>query len=129
MKIKNFISFNENFNDDLLDFCKNHLSYLIDDGIDIEINNIDTNSFYHKEFTKIQGERLLEIAISDTDWIYWKNIKDEFVQFLSSLNNNYTINGVSVESVTRTHKYTVDEILSGVDIINLIATIAIYIEK
>lgn len=137
MRIKKFIHFNENidFNESLLDFCKNHLSYLVDNNIDIEVNNIDLNSFYHKDFTKEQSDKVAEISISDpNEWIYFHKIKDEFIQFLSILNQNYDIISVNIESVTRTSKYTVEEIfndkdINGKNIVDLAATIAIYVKK
>lgn len=117
MRINKFNYFREDakFREELLDFCKSHLTYLLDKGISIEVNDDIDNS--------------VEICISHAnDWLNWDNISDDLVPFLKILNNNYEVIKVCSEGVIRTLKYEFEDVLND-GIKGPIASFVINIKK
>jgi hypothetical protein len=72
--------------DELRDFCRDYLAYLIDEGFTVQV----VPTFYGTEcyvfiFKEVK-ERFTDIVISQ-----WSSIKDQIIPFLYMLNKHYTI--------------------------------------
>lgn len=63
--------FNESLSNNLLEFCKYNLAFLLDDGFEIDLYTYNG------------------IEISKDHGFYWDEIKDEFIPFFEMLNEKY----------------------------------------
>ena len=73
--IKSFNESQDNFKEELQDFCEMNLAYLLDEGTKIEIIDFPDNA-------------LIEIKLPTTTW---EKVKDHMIPFLTRLQNNYQI--------------------------------------
>ena len=65
--------FNESLSNNLLEFCKYNLAFLLDDGFEIDLYTYNG------------------IEISKDHGFYWDEIKDEFIPFFEMLNEKYDL--------------------------------------
>jgi len=68
-------STDDNFVEEVRDFCETNLAYLLDEGGKVEVYTFESDT-------------LLHINITDSTW---SNIKDHMIPFLTRLKNNYQI--------------------------------------
>lgn len=85
--------FNESvdFEEKLRDFCETHLAYLLDEGFEVGLN--DLNETYDSEIT---------IKREDERTFTWNEVKDHIVPFIIHLNKEYKLyktNGVKINDI------------------------------
>ena len=73
--LKPFHESQDNFKEELQDFCEMNLAYLLDEGTKIEIIDFPDNA-------------LIEIKLPTTTW---EKIKDHMIPFLTRLQNKYKL--------------------------------------
>ena len=85
--------FNESvdFQERLKDFCETHLAYLLDEGFEVGLN--DLNETYDSEIT---------IKREDERTFTWNEVKNHIVPFIIHLNKEYKLyktNGVKINDI------------------------------
>jgi len=81
--------FNESVSvDEIKDFCKEYLAYLIDDGFDISTETLHEPN-YNKKITDYICLTLKSSKKGDE--FYWNDIKDDFIPFITILSEKYKL--------------------------------------
>jgi hypothetical protein len=86
-------STDENFKDELQDFCETNLAYLLDEGAEIQIVEYDGRE---------PGNELYLIRILLDRPKKWDHIKDHMIPFLTRLQNKYEITDEVYKEMTDT---------------------------
>lgn len=68
----------------LLDYCKEHLAYLIDDGLNISASHFD-------------GDEFIQIVLDFKKSIFLGDVKDQIIPFLEVLLNDYKLFDASID--------------------------------
>lgn len=85
--LKLFNESNDTFETELQEFCDNNLAYLIDMGFKVIVNR------YYDDILKERSYEIKLYKTRDGSYIYykWEEINDDFIPFLTILNNKYDI--------------------------------------
>jgi hypothetical protein len=116
----------ESFTDDrfnlLEDFCRDSLSYLIDDGYVFTIEKLTTpRSIRMMGSTSPKKSGILRLYQKDRNF-KWDEIESDFTPFLELLNSKYLIlkwyggegePEISVESTSVTEQFSVEDVING----------------
>ena len=81
--IKRFNENNENFQEELQDFCETGLAYLLDDGVEVQV--MDTT----KILVLLDVKSKVKIKFDEAK--SWDEVKDYIIPFLTRLNNKYEL--------------------------------------
>jgi hypothetical protein len=106
----------------LEDFCKDSLSYLIDDGYVFTIDKIITpRSIKMMGSTFPKRSAILRLYQKDRNF-KWDEIESDFTPFLELLNSKYKISKwysgegepeISVETTSVTEQFSVEDVING----------------
>lgn len=103
--LKRFNESEDNFLDNLMDFCKDYLSYLIDEGFVIK-KYIENDEYIILRIYKIKKYADRNRSYDTTYNFTWNSVKDSFIPFFKVLDDNYTLqlkphNGIRSEYLSR----------------------------
>ncbi len=122
--------YNESTASDIKEFCNDYLSYLIDDGFNVEVETNYKHSEYEKKLVRgankshyeyrstDMGTFLAKISINKPVIVnklqgiseyMWDDIKDHFIPFLIFLNKTYKVEMIKFRGVNGF--YTIEQIL------------------
>jgi hypothetical protein len=86
--------FDENFQEELKDFCEMGLTYLLDDDAQIRIDYRDSLNIDYSNVPADADLYLVKIILDEEPKL-WSEIKDYMIPFLIRLNNKYEVNNTS----------------------------------
>jgi hypothetical protein len=88
--LKRFNESQGDFQERLRDFCETHLAYLLDEGFEVVLNDLDET--YDCEIT---------IKREDQRTFTWDEVKDHVVPFIIHLNKEYKLRILATFSVVK----------------------------
>jgi hypothetical protein len=100
--------FDENFQEELKDFCEMGLTYLLDDTAALFVTNIndwDEYSSWKEDLHKI----VLHLIYPKK----WDEIKDQVIPFLIRLNKKYEVNSLHLDTtLSYNGKYKIEDLIN-----------------
>jgi hypothetical protein len=107
-RFENVPAWNNEMEEDLLEFCNSNLAFLLDKGFKLEIEETSVNRFSIRIF-KYNDHR--------AEWYHLSEIEDEFIPFLEYLKSKYDLVGSSVAIKLRQNNltYYIDELIDNKD--------------
>ena len=81
----------ENFREELQDFCETNLAYLLDEGIEVNVILGEQGTFFYHGNTNLTDFERYLIRIMIKEDKSWNEIKDQMIPFLTRLSRKYEI--------------------------------------
>jgi hypothetical protein len=97
--LKLFNESNDTFEDELQEFCDNNLAYLIDMGFKVMVTN-----YYGHDSHRCYQVKLYRAVKGSYVYYNWDDINDDFIPFLTILNEKYIITEIKMDYMFNSKK-------------------------